>query len=125
MMSCKASTTLLSSTSKLSAHEDDPLGPDDASHYRSHVGALQYLTLTRPDILFSVNKVCQYLHAPTTIHLMAVKRNLRFLKHTLGMGLNIQQSSYTMVSHFLMWIGWGVPMIGNQVEDLQFFLDQI
>jgi hypothetical protein len=37
MMSCKASTTPLSSNSKLSAHEDDPLGPDDESHYWSLV----------------------------------------------------------------------------------------
>jgi hypothetical protein len=42
--------------------------------YRSIVGTLQYLTLTRPDISFSVNKVCQYLHSPTTVHLTAVKR---------------------------------------------------
>jgi hypothetical protein len=75
------------------------------------VGDLQYLTLTRPDISFSVNKVCQYLHAPTMVHLTTVKRILRFhlttvkrilqfLKHTLGMGLSIRQSSSTMVSAF-------------------------
>jgi hypothetical protein len=100
MMSCKVATTPLSSTSKLSAHEGDPLGPDDASCYWSLLGALQYLTLTRPDISFSVNKVCQYLHALTTVHLTAVKRILRFLKHILGMGLNIQQSSSIVVSAF-------------------------
>jgi hypothetical protein len=37
------------------------------------VGELQYLTLTRPDLSFSVNKVCQYLHAPTTAHWTVVK----------------------------------------------------
>lgn len=30
------------------------------------------LTLTRPDISFAVNKVCQFLHAPTTIYWSAV-----------------------------------------------------
>jgi hypothetical protein len=58
-MSCKPATTPLSSTSKLSAHEGDPLGPNDASRYWSLVGALQYVTLTRPDISFSVNNVYQ------------------------------------------------------------------
>jgi hypothetical protein len=67
MMSCKAATTLLTPASKLSAHEGDPLGPDDAPRYQILVGSLQNLTLTCPDISFSVNKVCQYLHAPTTV----------------------------------------------------------
>jgi hypothetical protein len=47
--------------------------PNDSTQYRSIVGALQYLTLTRPDISFAVNKVCQFLHSPTTIHWTAVK----------------------------------------------------
>jgi hypothetical protein len=59
MLSCKEVTTPLPSTGKISAHEGDLLSPDDATKYRSIVGALQYLTLTRPDISFSVNKVYQ------------------------------------------------------------------
>lgn len=58
MTDCKPVTTPLSTSEKLSLHEGSLLGPDDASRYRSIVGALQYLTLTRPDIAFSVNKVC-------------------------------------------------------------------
>lgn len=58
MMSCKPVSTPLLVTEKLSIEEGDPLGPEDATKYRSIVGALQYLTLTRPDISFSVNKVC-------------------------------------------------------------------
>jgi hypothetical protein len=106
MMSCKAATTPLSSTNKLSTDEGDRLGLD-ASRYRRLVGALQYLTLTCPDISFSVNKVCHYIHAPTTVHLTAVKMILHFLKHTLGMGFNIRQSSSTMVSAFsdAYWAG--------------------
>lgn len=65
--------TPLSVTEKLSATEGVVLGPEDASKYRSIVGALQYLTLTCQDISFAVNKVCHFLHAPTTIHWSAVK----------------------------------------------------
>jgi histone deacetylase 1/2 len=83
------------------------LGPEDATRYRSIVGALQYLTLTRPDISFSVNKVCQYLHSPTLVHWTTVKRILRYLKYTLGIGLKIQKSPSMLVSAFSYadWVG--------------------
>jgi hypothetical protein len=73
MVSCKGVSTPPPSTSKLFVQDGEPLGPEDATKYRSMVGALQYLTLTRPDISFSVNKVCQFLHSPTTAHLTVVK----------------------------------------------------
>jgi histone deacetylase 1/2 len=53
------------------------LGSDEATLYRSIVGPLQYHTLTRLDIVFSVNKVCQILHAPTELHWTAVIKILR------------------------------------------------
>jgi len=68
MKDCKPVSTPLSSSEKLSLHEGSLLGSSDATNYRSVVGALQYLTPTRPDISYSVNKVCQFLHAPTTSH---------------------------------------------------------
>jgi hypothetical protein len=42
-----------------------PLGHAEATKCRSIIGALQYLTLSQPDISFTVNKVCQYLHSST------------------------------------------------------------
>jgi len=53
-----------SAGSSLSLHDGTPL--DDPSEFRSLVGALQYLTLTRPDITYTVHLVCQFMHAPTT-----------------------------------------------------------
>jgi hypothetical protein len=101
MLACKPMATPLSSTEKLSAQGGGGVvGSDDATRYHSIVGALQYLTLSRLDISFAVNKVCQYLHAPTTIHWTAVKRILRFLRHTSKYGLHIRCSLSTFVSDF-------------------------
>jgi hypothetical protein len=100
MSDCKPVATPMSNTEKMSVHSGSVLGEHDATRYRSIVGALQYLTLTRPDISFSINKVCQFLHSPTTQHWMAVKRILRYIKSSVGLGLKINRSSSTLVSAF-------------------------
>jgi len=51
----------------------------DPTEYRSMVGALQYLTMTRPNIAYVVYVFSQYMHAPHTIHLHAVKCIFRYL----------------------------------------------
>jgi histone deacetylase 1/2 len=100
MKDCKASPTPLSSTDKLSLTEGEPLGTEDSTKYRSIVGALQYLTLTRPDISFSVNKVCQYLHTPMTSHWTAVNRILRYVSNTAYFGITFQRSRSMLLSAF-------------------------
>jgi histone deacetylase 1/2 len=100
MNKCKAIDTPLSSSEKLSLEDGNPLGPEDCARYRSMVGALQYLTLTRPDISFAVNKVCQFLHSPTTVHWSAVKRILRYVQGTLSLGLRFDKSKSMVVSAF-------------------------
>jgi hypothetical protein len=59
----------------------------DPTHYRSIVGALQYLTITRPDISYAVNQVSQFLQEPTIDHYQEVKRILRYIKGTIAYGL--------------------------------------
>jgi len=66
---------------------------EEPSLYRSTVGSLQYLSLTRPDLAFAVNRVCQFMHRPTKLHWQAVKRTLRYLKHTITHGLLLQKTS--------------------------------
>ena len=70
---------------RLSLYEGDLL--PDPHAYRSFVGALHYLTFTRPGISFSVHQVCQYMFAPTTVHLATAKRILRYLQGTLNHGI--------------------------------------
>ena len=100
MMNCKVSNMPLSTSEKLSKEEGEPLSAEDSTNYRSVVGALQYLTLTRPDISFPINKVCQFLHAPTFAHWTAVKRILRYLRGTMSTGLKVTRSMSTLVSSF-------------------------
>ncbi|GFS40861.1 hypothetical protein Acr_00g0070930 [Actinidia rufa] len=56
LQNCKPVLTLSSTTVALSKHSGTPLA--NPSEYRQVVGALQYLTLTRLDIAFAVNKAC-------------------------------------------------------------------
>ncbi|XP_043714508.1 uncharacterized mitochondrial protein AtMg00810-like [Telopea speciosissima] len=87
---CKLLLTPMSTTATTSEAGGVPL--KDVTQYRSIVGALQYVTLTRPDVAFSVNKVCQYMHSPTEDHWMLVKCILRYLKATRAHGLLIERS---------------------------------
>jgi len=77
MVGAKPLSTPCSFGGKLSKFSGGPLS--DSTKYRSVVGALQNLTLTRPDIFYSVNQFCQFLHCPTTVHLTATKHILRYL----------------------------------------------
>ncbi|XP_058776006.1 uncharacterized mitochondrial protein AtMg00810-like [Vicia villosa] len=60
---------------------------EDSLFYRSVVGALQYITLTRPDIAYFVNKACQVMTNPLDSHWSMVKRILRYLSGTSTIGL--------------------------------------
>uniref|UniRef100_A0ACD5Z1K1 Uncharacterized protein n=1 Tax=Avena sativa TaxID=4498 RepID=A0ACD5Z1K1_AVESA len=91
MHTCKVMDTPMSSTEKLSSQQGTVLGQEDATKYRSIVGALQYLSMTRPDISFAVNKVYQYLHAPTIEHWTAVKRILGYVKGSCNLGIKISK----------------------------------
>lgn len=91
MLDCHGISTPMASTTRLSKTGSTPVG--QPHRYRSLVGALQYITLTRPEIAYSVNKVCQFLSAPLDTHWSAVKRILRYLSGTISHGLLLQPAS--------------------------------
>jgi histone deacetylase 1/2 len=81
---CKEQSPLACPTTsgmKLSLY-DGILLPDP-TEYRRVVGALQYCIISRPNILYAVNQLCQFMHNPQDTHWMTIKRVLRYLKGTV------------------------------------------
>ncbi|KAL9294554.1 putative RNA-directed DNA polymerase [Arabidopsis thaliana] len=64
----------------------------EPTYFRSLAGKLQYLTITRPDIQFAVNFICQRMHSPTTADFGLLKRILRYVKGTIHLGLHIKKN---------------------------------
>jgi hypothetical protein len=105
MEDIKPVTSPMSSSSVLSALTGDPM--EDPSLYCSTVGSLQYLSLTRPNLAFTINHVCQFMHQSTKLHWQVVKRILQYLKHTITHGLLLQKTTSTSLQAFsdVDWAG--------------------
>ena len=85
MHETKDQPTLMSTSIKID--KDEGGKSVDTKLYRSMIGALLYLTASRPDILFSVCMCARFQANPKESHLNAVKRILRYLKGTPNVGL--------------------------------------
>jgi hypothetical protein len=96
MIGDKPYSASMVSGSKLPALDGDPLSESDTAIYRQVVGALQHCTLTRPDISYSVNQLCQIMHSPTNVHWMETKRVLRYLKRSIDHGLLYCKGSFSL-----------------------------
>ncbi|XP_037496769.1 uncharacterized mitochondrial protein AtMg00810-like [Jatropha curcas] len=84
----KEMATLMEPNLKLTKDEGKLL--KDAKKFRQLVGCLIYLTITRPEISFSVSVVSvvsQFMQNPRTSHLDAAKRILCYVKGSLSHGL--------------------------------------
>jgi len=90
---------------KLSKIVDKPLS--DSFVYRGIIGALQYLSFIRPDIAFSMNKVTQFMQAPTNEHWSAVKWILRYLKSTIQYNIFLFRHSSVHLTAYTDadWVG--------------------
>ncbi|GJU12062.1 uncharacterized mitochondrial protein-like protein [Tanacetum coccineum] len=76
---------------KLNEVDGDPL--PGHTQYRTIVGKLIYLTLTRPDLSFAVQALSQFSHNPRTPHLVALHRVLRYIKLCYGHGIYFPASN--------------------------------
>ncbi|XP_039137089.1 uncharacterized mitochondrial protein AtMg00810-like [Dioscorea cayenensis subsp. rotundata] len=90
MQNCNPAKTPMSSSAIY--HVCDGYPPTDATKYRQVVGKLQYLSFTRPDISYSINKLSQFMHTPSALYWQAVKRVLQYLQGTIHHGLCLRKS---------------------------------
>ena len=67
MSNCKPASTPVDTKPKVSAQDGVPAS--DALFYLSMEGALQYLTLTHPDIAYDVNQACSRRSLPKMVFL--------------------------------------------------------
>jgi hypothetical protein len=98
MHEAKPITSPMASSSALLAFTGDPM--EDPSLYRSTVGSLQYLSLSRPDLSYAVNRVYQFMHRPLKPHWQTVKRILRYLKHTISHGLLLHRNCHNTLQAY-------------------------
>ena len=90
-LACKSANTPMEANLRLSLEEGELI--DNPSSYRRMIGKLLYLTITRPYISFSVNRLSQFLANPRAPHLKAAQRVLQYIKQSPGQGLFFPASS--------------------------------
>nr|XP_034903989.1 uncharacterized mitochondrial protein AtMg00810-like [Populus alba] len=73
----------------------------DPTRFQQIVGALQYLMFTRSHIFHVVNKVCQFMHAPTESHRASVKCMLHYLKGTSSYNIHL---NYLWLLFITSWV---------------------
>uniref|UniRef100_A0A3Q7GWR4 Reverse transcriptase Ty1/copia-type domain-containing protein n=1 Tax=Solanum lycopersicum TaxID=4081 RepID=A0A3Q7GWR4_SOLLC len=87
----KTAMTPLEQNQKLTSQEHCGLQNDallsDIKGYQRLIGKLLYLTLTRPDIAYSVQTLSQFMQNPKRSHLEATHRVVRSIKNEPGMGI--------------------------------------
>lgn len=98
MADCKEVSTPLSTSELLVLN--DGSHSTDLKTFRTIVGALQYLPVTRPDVSFAVNRLAQFMHQPTVKHLQALKRVIRYLRHTIHYNLYLSRGKPLVLTAF-------------------------
>nr|GEW58297.1 hypothetical protein [Tanacetum cinerariifolium] len=99
MESCDPVGTLMKIKDKLDLDQNGT--PVDATKYHSMIGALMYLTSSRPDIVHATCLCARYQAKPTEKHLKEVKRIFHYLWGTVNTGLWYLKESGLELTRFL------------------------
>jgi len=95
MLDCKPIDSPMDPNVKLLPGQGEPLA--NPGRYCRLVGKLNYLTITRPNISFSVNVVSQFLQSPCNSYWDAIVWILRHIKGAPGRGLLYEDRGHTQV----------------------------
>nr|GEV75200.1 hypothetical protein [Tanacetum cinerariifolium] len=98
MESCDPVGTPMEIKDKLDLYQNGT--PVDATKYRSMIGALMYLTSSRPNIVHATCLCARYQAKPTEKHLKEVKRVFCYLQGTVNMGLWYMKDSGFKLTRF-------------------------
>nr|GEY73554.1 copia protein [Tanacetum cinerariifolium] len=98
MESCDPIGTSIEIKDKLDLDQNGT--PVDATKYRSMIGALMYLTSSRPDIVHATCLCTRYQAKPTEKHLKEVKRIFCYLRGTVNTGLWYTKDSGFKLTRF-------------------------
>ncbi|KNA13496.1 hypothetical protein SOVF_116290 [Spinacia oleracea] len=88
---CKPLQLPMDPNLKLTADKGDVL--PSPTPYQRLVGRLIYLTITRPDISFTVQFLSQFMQQPTSVHMQAAIRLLRYISGNVSQGVLLASSS--------------------------------
>jgi hypothetical protein len=78
---------------------EGPLLPDPTV-YRRPIGRLMYLTLTRPDIVFAVHKLSQFMEHLREPHYKAAQHILQYIKGAPSQGMLYPSNSELHIKAF-------------------------
>ena len=65
------------------------------------IGRLLYLTISRPNIFYTVHKLSQFVSDPCSRHMNAANILLRYLKDTAGQGVLFKAKSNTSLHAYI------------------------
>ena len=105
MLDCKPVDTPMDPNVKLVPRQGESLR--DPRRYRRLVGKLNYLTINRLDISFSMSVVSQFLQSPCDSHWDAIIRILRYIKGTPDQGVLYENKGHTQIVGYCDadWVG--------------------
>ncbi|XP_070054574.1 uncharacterized mitochondrial protein AtMg00810-like [Nicotiana tomentosiformis] len=103
----KPVSTPLEANTKLTTTEYDSLTGctydpllEDINSYQKLVGKLIYLTITRPNIYFTIQVLSQFMQQPKRSYWDATLRVIRYIKGCPGLGISMSENSTTQLTAF-------------------------